>query len=163
MKHRLGVCLAGALQLLVVWLMAGCSSLPAPERSDTRGAVIARTATQLVGTPYHFGGADAQGFDCSGLVVYVHERAGLEVPRTAAEQRRAAQPVPLDAALPGDVVFFHTGSRIGGHRVNHVGIYAGGGRFIHAPRSGGTVSYANLNEGYYRKHLVSVGRFWAER
>jgi murein DD-endopeptidase len=164
MKHALGGHAANTFLFLVVWVIAGCSNVPrAPDRGDDRGGAIARAAAQLVGTPYHFGGADAQGFDCSGLVVYVHERAGLEVPRTADEQRRAAHPVPLDAVLPGDVVFFHTGFHISGRRVDHVGIYAGSGRFIHAPRSGATVSYASLNEGYYRKHLVSAGRFWDGR
>jgi cell wall-associated NlpC family hydrolase len=142
-------------------LVSGCVSGPhAPERRDDRGAAIAAAAAQLVGTPYHFGGTDEQGFDCSGLVTYVHERAGLQVPRTANEQKRAARPVPLDSMLPGDVVFFRTGHHISRSRVDHVGIYTGGGRFIHAPHARSTVSYANLNEGYYRKHLVSAGRLW---
>jgi cell wall-associated NlpC family hydrolase len=111
---------------------------------------------QLVGAPYHFGGADLQGFDCSGLAVYVYERAGVEIPRTANEQQRAARPVALDALSPGDLVFFRIHSR----HVNHVGIYTGGGRFIHAPRSGGTVSYGNLGAGYYHQHFVGAGRFW---
>ena len=156
--------LAGTFLLLVTWLIASCSGVPrASEHNEERGLAIARSATQLVGTPYHFGGADARGFDCSGLVAYVHERAGLDVPRTADEQRRAAHPVPLEAVLPGDVVFFRTGLHRYRRGVNHVGIYAGDGRFIHAPRSGGTVTYASLREGYYRKHFVSAGRLWDAR
>jgi murein DD-endopeptidase len=149
--------------LLVACVAAGCSTVPrVPDRDNERGAGIALAAAELVGAPYHFGGADVQGFDCSGLVVYVHGRAGLEVPRTAEEQRRAAHPVSLDDALPGDVVFFRTRFHLNGHHVDHVGIYAGKGRFIHAPRSGATVSYASLSEGYYQKHFVSAGRFWGE-
>jgi murein DD-endopeptidase len=164
MKHAPGIYRAGMFLLLIVWVMAGCSNVPrAPDRGDDSGAAVALAAAQLVGTPYHFGGADTQGFDCSGLVVYVHERAGLEVPRTADEQRRAAHPVPLDAVLPGDVVFFRTRFHVSARRVDHVGIYAGRGRFIHAPRSGATVAYASLNEGYYRRRLVSAGRFWDGR
>ena len=164
MKHARSGYLAGMFLLLVISVTAGCSSVPrAPDRGDEGGAAIALAAAELVGTPYHFGGADTQGFDCSGLVVYVHERAGLEVPRTADEQRRAAHPVPLDAVLPGDVVFFRTRFHVNGRRVDHVGIYAGKGRFIHAPRSGATVSYASMDDGYYRKHLVSAGRFWDSR
>jgi len=162
MKRALSVPAIAAFMLLVVCVTTGCSSVPRGPERDDRGAAIALSAAELVGTPYHFGGADAQGFDCSGLVVYVHERAGLEVPRTADEQRRAAHPVPLDAILPGDLVFFRTRFHVTGHHVDHVGIYAGKGRFIHAPRSGATVSYGNLNDGYYRKHLVSAGRFWDE-
>jgi murein DD-endopeptidase len=156
---RLLICLQ-----LVFLFTVGCSSSPRrPEQVDDRGFAIAHAAAQLVGVPYHFGGADARGFDCSGVVVYVHVRAGLEVPRTAEDQRRAAHRIPLDELLPGDVVFFRTGFHILGRGVNHVGIYAGGGRFIHAPRSGETVAYASLSDGYYRKHLVSAGRFWDRR
>jgi cell wall-associated NlpC family hydrolase len=140
--------------LLVV---AGCGTVPrASEAQEDGGAAIVRVADQLIGSPYHFGGADLEGFDCSGLAVYAHERIGLEIPRTAEEQKRAARPVPLDSLSPGDLVFF----RIGARRVNHVGIYVGSGRFIHAPRSGGVVSYGDLTDRYYRRHLVSAGRFW---
>jgi cell wall-associated NlpC family hydrolase len=149
--------IVSALVTAAVALLAACSTVPrAPEHQDERGLAIAGVAAQLIGTPYQFGGADAQGFDCSGLAVYTHEHVGLEIPRTAEEQKRAARPVPLDDLSPGDLVFF----RIGTSHVNHVGIYAGDGRFIHAPRSGAVVSYATLSEGYYRRHLVSAGRFW---
>ncbi|MDB6091048.1 MAG: hypothetical protein JWN85_3832 [Gammaproteobacteria bacterium] len=149
--------LRNTLAVLAMVLFAACSAVSrTPESQGEGGAVIARTATQLVGAPYHFGGADLQGFDCSGLALFVHERAGLEIPRTAEAQRRAARPVSLDALSPGDLVFFRIKSR----HVNHVGIYAGDGRFIHAPRSGAVVSYGDLHATYYRKHLVSAGRFW---
>jgi len=171
MSFRLGDCrralrprLAVTVMLLAVEVIASCRSIPRrPEDNVDRGVAIAHAAVELVGTRYHFGGADRKGFDCSGLVTYVHERVGLEVPRTADEQGRAAHPVPLDALMPDDVVFFHIRSHIGSGRVDHVGIYTGDGRFIHAPRSGATVSYARLNYGYYRKHLVSAGRFWDGR
>jgi murein DD-endopeptidase len=117
---------------------------------------MAAIAASLVGKPYHFGGADIAGFDCSGLALYVHERVGLQIPRTARQQQLAAQPVPLDEIVPGDLVFFSIHAR----HVDHVGIYSGGGRFIHAPRAGLAVAYADLTTGYYREHLVSAGRFW---
>src|SRR2546430_6973685 len=85
-----------ALAIALALLAAACSSLPAtPPARPQQGAAIARAATALIGTPYQFGGADAAGFDCSGLARYVHERAGLAIPRTAAEQQRAGHPVPL--------------------------------------------------------------------
>jgi len=164
--QRTEILVSARLWLLVValGLIAGCSSVPrAPERGDDRGAAIAQGTARLVGTPYHFGGVDAQGFDCSGLVVYVHQRAGIDVPRTADAQRREAHPVKRDALLPGDVVFFRTRFHFSRHRVDHVGIYAGNGRFIHAPSAGATVSYASLKDGYYSKHFVSAGRFWEGR
>jgi cell wall-associated NlpC family hydrolase len=143
--------------IMIVLLLVGCSSVPRESEPTGDGGIpIARSAAQLVGAPYHFGGADLQGFDCSGLAVYVYERAGVEIPRTANAQQRAARPVALDALSPGDLVFFRIHSR----HVNHVGIYAGGGRFIHAPRSGETVSYGSLSAGFYHKHFVGAGRFW---
>ena len=148
-----------ALALAVTLLLAACSSLPAtaPATRPQGGAAIAQAAESLIGTPYHFGGADAAGFDCSGLALYVHERAGVAIPRTAAEQQRAAHPVPLGELAPGDLVFFRIRSR----GINHVGVYAGGGRFIHAPRAGLAVRYGNLSGGsFYARHLVSAGRFW---
>ena len=145
-------------------LLVACSSVPRessepppPASAPTDGGtLVAQAAAQLIGTPYHFGGADQTGFDCSGLAVYVYERAaGLEIPRTADEQRHAARRVRESELLPGDLVFFRIHSR----RINHVGIYAGDGRFIHAPRSGSVVSYGSLGSAYYHKHFVGAGRF----
>lgn len=127
---------------------------PLPAAGADSGATIAARAQGLVGTPYRFGGSDDRGFDCSGLAVYVYQTVGIAIPRTAAEQARAAQPVPLRALLPGDLLFFRIRSR----RIDHVGIYVGGGRFIHAPRAGALVSYARLR-GFFRRHLVRAGRF----
>jgi murein DD-endopeptidase len=128
----------------------------APAARTQHGAVIAQLAVGFIGAPYQFGGADAAGFDCSGLARYVHERAGLIIPRTAAEQQRTARPVPLAELAPGDLVFF----RIRRRGIDHVGVYAGGGRFVHAPRAGQAVAYGDLSRGFYARHLVSAGRFW---
>jgi murein DD-endopeptidase len=170
-----------ALTITAVLMLGGCSIIrpaPEPRNSDvdasavtapttaatvaesasTPGTEIARVAAQLIGAPYHFGGADLQGFDCSGLAVYAHQQVGLDIPRTAQDQKRAARPVAVDSLEPGDLVFF----RIHARRVNHVGIYAGAGRFIHAPRSGGVVSYGDLSANYYRKRLAGGGRFWRD-
>ncbi len=134
---------------------SAATELPPPEQLE-QGAAIATAAAALVGTPYHFGGADAGGFDCSGLALYVHERVGLNIPRTASEQQQAARPVPLAQILPGDLVFF----RIRKRGIDHVGIYTGAGRFVHAPHAGVAVSSADLSGGYYARHIVSAGRFW---
>ena len=139
-------------------LGAGCRSAPAtaPASGVQTGERIAEIAASFIGARYQFGGADAAGFDCSGLARYVHERAGLAIPRTAAEQQRAAHPVPLAALSPGDLVFFHLKRR----GIDHVGVYAGGGRFVHARRAGQAVAYGDLSGGFYARHLVSAGRFW---
>jgi cell wall-associated NlpC family hydrolase len=148
-----------AISAALILLIAACSSTPrsptAPSQ-DEQGAAIARVAMRLVGTPYEFGGADQHGFDCSGLAVYAHEAVGLDIPRTAQDQERVARPVPLSELRPGDLVFF----RIAARHVNHVGIYTGDGRFVHAPRRGEVVSYASLADPYFRSRFVRGGRFW---
>lgn len=145
------------LQLLLVCLLAGCAS--APERSPGGGsgphaakteaanAVLFR-AIGLVGTPYRYGGNTPQGgFDCSGLVGYVYrDAAGLALPRTTGEIAGLDAPkVKRGQLAPGDLVFF--GQR---GRVNHVGIYVGEGRFVHAPNRGGTVRIDPLDGHYWR-------------
>jgi len=148
---------------LSLMLMAGCATAPrAPPpaasgeaRGLDRGTTIAAIARHLIGAPYQFGGADSQGFDCSGLAVFAYERVGLEIPRTAADQGRAAKPIERGKLAPGDLLFFRMGSR----HVNHVGIYLGDGAFVHAPRRGATVSSASLDEPYFRKRFAGAGRF----
>jgi murein DD-endopeptidase len=146
--------------LALTGLLAGCATVPraprAPETGADPGGAVAAVAKSLVGTPYRFGGADEHGFDCSGLAVYAYERVGITIPRTAAKQERSARLVPLRDLLPGDLLFFRIRSR----RIDHVGIYVGRGRFVHAPRSGALVSYGSLRRGFFPEHLVKAGRFW---
>jgi murein DD-endopeptidase len=144
-------------------IASGCSSSPPrrtstlPPVTSTQGDQLARASMALLGAPYRYGGRTPRGFDCSGLVHYLHERQGLAVPRTAAAQHRAAQPVPLDALIPGDLVFFAMGTR----SIDHVGVYVGDGEFVHAPRSARPVSLQRLDDPYYRRRIVAAGRFWA--
>jgi cell wall-associated NlpC family hydrolase len=119
------------------------------------GSEIAMRAISLLGAPYKFGGAGPTAFDCSGLVRFVHWELGINVPRTAAEQFTAAKPVPLSAMAPGDLLFF----RVDGKRISHVAIYAGEGRFIHAPQAGRPVEFRSIEDRFYRPRLAGVGRF----
>ena len=122
--------------------------LPAPE-----AAGIVSLAEQMLGVPYRWGGRTPAGFDCSGLVQYTFERAGYRVPRTSREQHRAASPVPIGEAQPGDLVFFAESGR-----VSHVGIYVGEGRFIHAPSKGQRVKVSSIREEWYRQRFAGAGR-----
>jgi cell wall-associated NlpC family hydrolase len=134
---------------------AGIAMTPAQVEA-TSGEKVVSIAAGLLGTPYRYGGESPRaGFDCSGLVFYSFEQMGLKVPRTAADQRKAAERIGRGDLEPGDLVFFRSSKG----RVDHVGIYAGEGRFIHAPNSGSVVSYAYLDDPYYRTHFVSAGRF----
>jgi hypothetical protein len=128
-----------------------------PAAVSSPGARLLGIAERFVGAPYHYGGhSPLEGFDCSGLVWHVHELAGLAVPRTAQAQHGAARPVAGAELQPGDLVFFASRRR----SVDHVGIYVGGGRFLHAPRTGRPVGYDRLDDGWFAPRFVGAGRFW---
>lgn len=128
---------------------------PAPAAISDTGADIVRLASQLVGSRYRYGGSGPHEFDCSGLVFFVHNQLGIQVPRTAAEQAAAASPVDALALTPGDLVFFTES----GPEITHVGIYAGHGTFVHAPKSGRAVGYGSLFNDYYLQNFAGAGRF----
>ena len=127
----------------------------APTAHTGAGLVVVRAAESALGAPYRYGGATLQGFDCSGLTQFAYRSAGISIPRTAAAQQHAAAAVPPDALLPGDLVFFATGR----NAVDHVGVYAGQGRFVHAPASGRVVSIGYLADPWYAAHFAGAGRF----
>lgn len=119
------------------------------------GLQVITSARKMLGTPYRYGGKSPSGFDCSGLVSYAYRSAGIQVPRTSNDQFQQSRKVALPDLQPGDLLFF----RLQPPKVSHVAIYDQDGRFIHAPSSGKTVSYASLDNPYWREHLVAVGRF----
>lgn len=156
--QQFGKTLIGLIFLMLLggcaanWPALGASSGQATET----GAEIAGLAKGLVGAPYRFGGDSPSGFDCSGLVEYVHERVGLDVPREVDAQYAQSAPVPTRELAPGDLVFF----RIAGTRISHVGIYVGGGRFVHAPSSGGEVEFSRLKNAYWWNRFAGAGRYF---
>jgi len=106
---------------------------------------------------YRWGGASPQrGFDCSGLIQYSFKKANISLPRTAASQYKKTKRIPISQLQQGDLIFFHTRRR-NRVRVNHVGMYLGKNKFIHAPRRGKTVTIANLNS-YWKRKIVGAGR-----
>jgi cell wall-associated NlpC family hydrolase len=111
----------------------------------TTGALAARAvaiARRLVGAPYAWGGTSpASGFDCSGLVYFVYSRLGIHLPHSSYAQMDVGRFVRRGNLKPGDLVFFSGAS--------HVGLYLGGGRFIHAPHSGTRVTVASLSDPWY--------------
>ena len=115
------------------------------------GLAAAEVALSLLGAPYRNGGADPDGFDCSGFVQYVFARAGTALPRSVANQAEAGEPVAPDEVEAGDLVFFETG---GG--VSHVGIALGDGTFVHAPSSGGVVRVERLDSAYWSRRYAGA-------
>jgi peptidoglycan DL-endopeptidase CwlO len=96
----------------------------------------ATIATRYLGVPYVWGGASPAGFDCSGLVMYVYAQLGISLPHYTVSQWNATIPISLSELEPGDLLFFDG--------IGHVGIYIGGGQFIHAPYTGTVVQIADL-------------------
>lgn len=108
----------------------------------------------MLGQPYRYGGDGPGGFDCSGLVRYAWNKAGIRLPRTTRDQYRASRAIRPEELRPGDLLFF----RLAGAGVSHVGIYEGGGRFLHAPSTGKRVTRAQLDNPYWKKHFVGARR-----
>jgi cell wall-associated NlpC family hydrolase len=127
--------------------MYGTSNAPAAKGAALAGGVVAGSpdavvaaAASALGVPYVWGGASPEtGFDCSGLVQWAYARAGVNLPRSTADQVHMGVPVPTDQVAPGDLVFSRGGKPT--HDLGHVAIYIGGGRVIVAPHTGAEVSY----------------------
>lgn len=146
--------LIAPLLTIAVLGVSGCATPPSSDPQAATRQNILRTAESLVGTPYVYGGATPSGMDCSGLVQYTYRQAGINTPRTAAQQFQAGQPQPQ--VLPGDLLFFRTDNS---GKVSHVGIYAGGGRMIHASSSGKQVRKVALKQRYWQERLVGGATF----
>jgi cell wall-associated NlpC family hydrolase len=119
------------------------------------GKRVAVEARRLLGTPYHWGGDDPRGFDCSGLTRFVFSRIGVALPKRAAQQSLVGRPVERGAELEGDLVFFASSSAAASM---HVGIYDGAGWFIHAPGTGKRVRRSRLEESYFRNRYLGARR-----
>lgn len=143
--------------LALVLLLTGCVSWGPREASriePVRQQIVLEALGQI-GRPYRFGGATPAGFDCSGLVHYVYAQAGQRLPRTVAEQWQQGRAIRPDAALPGDLLFY----RFGPQGVDHVAVYLGDGRAVHAPATGRTVIVAGVGEPYWQARLVGARRW----
>jgi len=129
------------------------AQMPASQSSD----VLSRAVNQL-GTPYRWGGSTpGKGFDCSGLVKYAFNDVDhVDLPRTSNAMASGDHGVKVARGdlKPGDLLFFNIRSR----KVNHVAIYLGNDRFIHAPRTGKRVTIDTLNKPYWQKHYVVAKR-----
>jgi cell wall-associated NlpC family hydrolase len=122
--------------------------------TTSRGAVLAAIARRFLGVPYRWGGVGGNGFDCSGFIYAMFKQFGITLPRTSFEMFGVGRPVSTSDLRPGDLVFFTT-YRPG---PSHVGIYLGGGQFIHASSARGRVRVDTLLDGYYRARFIGARR-----
>ncbi len=152
---------------LVALLLTGCAGAPPPPpRSlgpveplpavgrNPQEMALEQALGDFYGAPYHSGGTTTVGVDCSGLVQALYQRAGINLPRTVAQQYQAGKPVERTDLRFGDVVFFNRYCQTRGRdvmiagifslgesdEVCHDGVYLGGGRFIHASPKGVFIS-----------------------
>lgn len=103
-----------------------------------------------IGKPYGYGDTGPNSFDCSGLTMRAWERAGVNITRTTNTQYAATKRVSKGSLQPGDLVFFRS--------LGHVGLYIGGGRMVHAPRTGKNVEIVSITSGYYLSNYYGAGR-----
>ena len=108
-------------------------------------ADVVRTAIDVMGSPYTWGGSDANGYDCSGLIQYAYGQHGIILPRISRDQVRMGKAVEprLEVLRPGDILGFS----VEGDRVTHVGLYLGEGQFIHSASGGVRLSSLSALDG----------------
>ena len=116
-----------------------------------RAGIALKFALKQIGDRYVFGAAGLVTWDCSGLTMRAFQAAGVSLPHSSAAQSRMGKKVSLNALKPGDLLFF-------GRPVSHVGIYLGGGKMVHAPRSGSRVK-VTTSGSLGRKPLVGARRY----
>jgi cell wall-associated NlpC family hydrolase len=122
---------------------------PLPAAPPSRYGGVVGIAMGYLGVPYVYGGASPSGFDCSGFVMYVFGQIGVSLPHNAAAQYGSGTPVDRSQLQPGDLVFFNG--------LGHVGIYVGGGSFIHSPHTGDVVKISSMT-GWYASTYVGARR-----
>lgn len=133
---------------------------------EQTGEKAAELAQKFVGVPYFWGGNTVKGFDCSGLAQFVYMMLGRTLPRNATPQAREGEDVPVDFGLmrPGDLIFFGSKATDGKPAgIEHVGIWLGGGKMIHASH------YVRINDiadpsapDYYKREIVCVRRIFKQ-
>ncbi|MES4886061.1 NlpC/P60 family protein [Streptomyces sp. NPDC000349] len=154
----------------IITAMTRYTGTEAAAADNSFGARVVANARKWLGTPYSWGGggpegpsrgfaqgANTVGFDCSSLVqnaVYHAAGGGVLLPRVSQLQVTSGEAVSRDAMRPGDVIGFQLGSSY-----DHIGIYIGGGQFIHAPKTGDVVKISDLDEPYYAGKPQKVRRF----
>jgi cell wall-associated NlpC family hydrolase len=129
------------------------------ENAAATAASVVETALEAMGTPYQWGGTDANGFDCSGLIQYAYGQHGIILPRVSRDQARTGIAVKksVEALAPGDVLTFS----VDGSGISHVALFVGDGMFIHSSSQGVRLSSLTASDGdsqWWRARWVGARR-----
>ena len=134
-----------------VWLFAE-EPTPIP---DTVRYKLVKMARSFLGLPYRWGGmSERRGADCSGLVKMLFAKLHIELPRRSRDQIRSGENIAVESLQSGDLVFFSSD----GATPNHVGLYIGNNRFIHAEKKAGHGITTDLNQPWYVQHFFGASR-----
>lgn len=136
-------------------LLSGCSTFSKRRHYNPEiGNRIVNISAKYKGTSYKYGGTTPDGFDCSGFTLYVYKKVGIIIPRTTSLQYGSGLSIAKSDLNKGDLVFFMRWPVIGFILPpNHVGIYVGNNKFIHAPSSGGKIRYDSLSNSYWKNRF----------
>ncbi len=142
-------------------LFSGCSVIsPRKENRDALREKLVKTALRYKGSPYRYGGATPKGFDCGGFTSFVYKKSGITIPRSSGDQYKQGDSISISELQQGDLVFFTRWGAVGKlFPPNHVGIFIGNDRFIHAPSSGGKVRIDRLGDNYWDTHYKGSRNF----
>lgn len=154
-----------SILLMISLMMLVCQPVMATENPVEKQPIVVdralvdvRSVLSLahskLGTPYSWGGNGARGFDCSGFTRYLYDQVGINLPRVAADQFHHGLTVAKDDLQPGDLVFF---GYYGSKTIGHVGVYVGGGQFIHSSSRRGVI-YTPMNNPYYVQNYKGAKR-----
>jgi cell wall-associated NlpC family hydrolase len=122
------------------WARTPDRSFPAPSRAP-RSDVVS-VARRYLGAPYRWAASGPNSFDCSGFTMFVYRQVGVSLPHSSRAQIHVGERVSRSDLAPGDLVFF-------GSPIHHVGMYVGGGMYIHSPRTGDVVKISSMSRSGY--------------
>jgi len=114
------------------------AALPVPNAGSDEGAIAVQAALTRLGSPYSWGAGGPGAFDCSGLVMWAFQQAGIYLPHSSQALANGGQPVSMDQMQPGDVITYYSDA-------SHVGMYVGDGMMVHASTYGIPVAVVPMN------------------